>query len=833
MARKPRLPHRWVLAIACAACAGRAHVRYGGAAEQPRTTAAGVDASGVRLSLDRGWRFHLGDVPSPKITGQDASYRNAKAGVAWGAAAPDFDDSSWREVDLPHDWVVEGPFDPNENAAQGYRPRGIAWYRRTLKLDPAVRGRHLELDLEGIATHATVWFNGSVVARSFSGYTASYIDVTPYARYGEDTNSIAVRVDADAMEGWWYEGGGIYRHTWLVERDPVHVVTDGVYALPRLAGDGTWVLPVETTVANTGRGPADVDVEATLVDPSGHEVASSTARVRADPFAEAVARVSIPVTAPHLWSIDDPALYRVRSAVRKDGTLVDVTTTTTGFRTFRFDPNLGFFLNERPIKIQGVCNHQDHAGVGVAVPDALWDFRLRRLKAIGANALRCSHNAPAPEFLDAADRLGMLVMDENRNFDVSPEGLRELGWLVRRDRNHPSVILWSVFNEEPMQGTPEGYEMVRRMSAVVKSLDTTRPVTAAMNDGMFQPVNVSQAVDVVGFNYQNTQYDRFHAAHPTLPMMSSEDTSAFMTRGEYATDRSRNVMGSYDDEAAPWGATQRAAWKAIADRPFMAGGFAWTGFDYRGEPTPFRWPSVSSFFGILDACGFAKTASYLRRAAWIHDRPVLAVVPHWTWPGWEGRPIRVMAISNADSVALTLNGKAISEQPVGADRTATWQVPYAPGRIEVVAKAAGREVAREAIETAGTPAKIELSPDRPALDGDGWDAEPIEVRAVDAAGRVVPNANMQVDFEVSQGRFLGAGNGDPNSHEADKEPRRHLFHGLAQLIVQTVAGAGGPLSVRATSAGLVPGRIDIAVRRAEARPSLPPAPPRRSTPSTP
>jgi beta-galactosidase len=777
-----------------------APIRCGGGARWP---------ANARLPLDSGWRFHLGDVPMPRITGHDNTYRSAKAGAASGAAAPNFDDSAWRPLDLPHDWVVEGPYDSSENPSQGYRPRGVAWYRRSLKLDAGDRGRYLELQFDGIATQATIWFNGSIVQRSFSGYTSSYIDITPYAKYGDELNSIAVRVDADPMEGWWYEGGGIYRHTWLVKRHRVHVVTDGVYAVPRRGEDGTWRLPVEAMVANTGREAADVEVEFRLVDPSGQATAMGRANLRVDALQESVARMSMTIASPALWSIDRPMLYRLDTTLTTAGIPVDGVSTSLGFRHIRFSPDDGFFLNDQPLKIQGVCAHQDHAGVGVAVPDALWDFRLRRLKDLGANALRCSHNAPAAELLDAADRLGILVMNENRNFNASPETMRQLEWLVRRDRNHPSVILWSVFNEEPMQGTEIGFEMVRRLVAAVKRLDDTRPVTAAMNDGMFQPVNVSQAVDVVGFNYQNGDYSRFHAAHPSQPMLSSEDTSSFMTRDEWVTDHARHVIGSYDDQPAAWGATHRAAWKAIAERPYVAGGFVWSGFDYRGEPTPFEWPSASSFFGLMDLCGFPKMAFFLRQAQWIRDRPILKLVPHWNWAGSEGRPIKVMALTNAEAVTLTLNGKVLSEKMVDPYEMVSWEVPYAPGRLEAVASQAGREVARSAVETTGDPVRLEIEPDRRTLAGDGRDAEPLTVRAVDAAGRTVPTASLPVDFEVSGGKIIGLGNGDPNSHEPEKGKRRSLFHGLAQVVVQALPDAAGPLKLRASAAGLEGAEVEI------------------------
>lgn len=775
------------------------------------THIAAAQSSRGCLSLDPGWRFHLGDIPVPLITGQGPTCDNAKAGKAWGAAAPKFDDSSWMLLDLPHDWAVEGPFDPKENLAQGYRPRGISWYRRQFTLPKSDRGKYLEIQLDGIATHSTVWFNGMLVARNWCGYTSLYIDITPMAKYG-DLNTLAVRVDADAMEGWWYEGAGIYRHTWLVKRNPIHLVTDGVFANPVRDDKGQWTLPIEATLENSGHDSAPTEIVSTLIDPQGKEIARASATATVAVLDRAVAKLSIPVSSPSLWSVDNPVLYKVRTVVSRNGSKVDEVTNVCGFRTIRFDADKGFFLNDQPQKLHGVCNHQDHAGVGVAVPDSLWEFRLRKLKEMGVNACRCSHNPPAKEFLDACDRMGMLVMDENRNFNSAAENIRQLEWMVRRDRNHPSVILWSVFNEEPMQGTEQGYEMVRRMSATVKRLDVSRPVTAAMDRGHFEPVNVSQAVDVVGFNYSVRAYDKFHAANPKLPLTSSEDTSAFMTRGEYITDKARHILASYDEEATSWGATQRVAWKAIATRPFLAGDFIWTGFDYRGEPTPFTWPSASSFFGCMDLCGFPKVAFYIHQAQWVENKPVLQIVPHWNWQGREGKTVKVMVLSNADSVALSLNGKPLGEKPVDKFEMVSWKVSYAPGKLEAVGKKDGKEVSRCSVETTGEPVALRLTPDRDSLAGDGADAVPVTVEALDENGRPVPTTNLPVEFEISgPGAIIGLGNGDPNSHEPEKGNHRSLFNGLAQVIVQSHRNSNGEIMLRAKANGLQSAQITIHV----------------------
>ena len=781
-----------------------------------------------RLSLDADWRFHLGDIPMPVIHGHADTYNNAKAGVAWGAAAPDFDDSDWAKVQVPHDWVVEGPFSPTANISQGYRPRGIAWYRRHIRFAETDRGQHLELQFDGIATHATVWVNGLLVHRNFCGYTSFQIDLTPLATFGDQLNTIAVRVDADTQEGWWYEGGGLYRHTWLVKRAPVHIETYGVFANPVRGADGQWSIPVEVTLNTIEPAAVETEVSAELFDPEGRPVVGGLARVTVAPFTATTAALPLafPGT-PRLWSLATPTLYCLRTTVRRAGRVVDETETRCGFRTLRFDANEGFFLNDQPVKLQGTCNHQDHAGLGVALPDALLDYRVRRLKELGSNAYRSAHNPPAGEFIEACDRLGLLVMDENRNFNYTPDYLGQLRMMLKRDRNSPSVILWSVFNEEPMQGTPQGREMVRRLVAEVRRLDTTRPVTAAMNSGMNNESGVFEAVDVMGFNYNDHVYDSFHQKYPHLPITSAEDTSAFMTRGEFANDTARNVITSYDDECADWGRTHRKAWQLIAERPFLAGGFVWTGFDYRGEPQRLEWPSVSSVFGIMDTCGFAKTAYYMHQADWIKDQPVLAIAPHWNWAGREGQEIRVIVMTNAASAELLLNGATLGRKERPAYDYIEWQVPYAAGQLEAVAYAAdGREVSRTSVSTTGVAVAITLTPDRDWLAGDGADAMPITVSVVDAQGRVVPGADAPVTFTLSgPGQNIGHGNGDHNCHDPEKGPWRRVFHGLAQLIVQSAIGAG-ELRVRAEAPGLQAAEVVIAVRAVPAIPVLPAAEPR-------
>jgi beta-galactosidase len=774
-----------------------------------------------RLSLDRGWMFHLGDIPFHIPATQDETYYATKAGLASGAAAVKYDDTAWRKLDLPHDWQIEQPFDPKANMAQGFRQRGIGWYRRYLAVPESDRGRHVELEFDAIATHATVWVNGNLVNHNWSGYNEIRIDITPYLQYGDKTpNVIAIRVDADAMEGWWYEGAGMYRHTWLVKTDAVHIVPEGVRVTPRQVDADTWEIPGAVTLDNDGKQASHVDVEMVVTGPDGKQVARRSTSIDVPVLTQVTASLPLTIRRPSLWSLDKTTLYHVTTIVRRDGKTVDQLALDTGFRTLRFDAAHGFFLNGEHVKLQGVCLHQDHAGVGVAVPDSVWEYRLRRLKELGVNAIRFSHNAIAPEVLGMADRMGFLVMAENRNFNPSPDYMKQFEWMLKRDRHHPSVILWSVFNEEPVQATEAGYEMARRMVAVAKALDGTRPTTAAMSNGLLTPLNVSYAVDVVGANYQIPEYDKYHAAHPDKPFTSSEDTSAFMTRGEFATDKARHIEGSYDDEFPTWGNTHRDAWQAIGTREFVAGGFVWTGFDYHGESWPYAsWPSVSSFFGIMDLNGFPKTAYYMHQVQWIKDRPLVYLAPHWNWQGKEGQEIVVRVMANVERVKLLLNGREIGEQKVDNYRMNDFKVKYEPGKLEAIGYNGGKEVARSSTETTGPAVALELVPDRTALAGDGRDAMPITVRALDAQGREVPIANPEVTFEVSgAGKSIGHGNGDPNSHEDEKGKTRKLFNGLAQLIVQSNWDSNGAIEVRAAAPGLKPAVLKIPVK------AVPPVP---------
>lgn len=771
-----------------------------------------------RLSMDKDWQFHLGDAEQLNENSHNVVYGNAKAGGCRGPASIEWNDNEWEKVQIPHDWSYQLPFDRENGVADfGYHTRGVGWYRKKFKLDPADCGKQLLLEFDGIATHATVFFNGSVLERNFCGYTSFAVDITDRAYFGDQPNLLTVKVDATVSEGWWYEGAGIYRHVWLTKKAPVHVAHRGLWINPVKQSDSLWFTNVETTVANESEQTAEFELISRVEHRNGEIVAEQVTAATCEAGQSATLKQDLSVYHPALWDVDDPVLYKLHTLVRLDGQEVDKVITTFGYRTIRICPDTGFYLNERPLKIKGTCNHQDHAGVGVALPDGIQEYRIQRLKDMGSNAYRCAHHNPTPELLDACDRLGMLVMDENRNFDSSREGILQLENMVTRDRNHPSVVFYSLFNEEPLQGTPIGRKMVKRMMRAVKKLDPTRPVLGAMNGGVMEDEGTVDVTDIAGFNYMNGGYDKFREKHPRQPIIGSETVSAFATRNNYISDNQQQVFASYDTEKASWGNTARESWKTINTRDFVMGTFVWTGFDYRGEPTPYEWPSVSTHFGILDTCGFAKDPYYLYQAFWLKE-PVLHIAGHWNWQGKEGQAIKIMTHTNCDEVALYLNDVLLDRQSIDIYEQHTWDVVYEPGTLKMEGFRDGALVKISEIVTTGEAYTLRVETQKACLSGNGRDAMAVNIHAVDAEGRFVPTADSKVIFSLSgSGQILGAGNGDPNSHEPDHAAQRSLFNGCCQLIVQSEAGHDDiVLSLQAE--GLQPVSYVIPVQAAEEMP---------------
>jgi beta-galactosidase len=777
-----------------------------------------------RILMDEGWRFAFGHTYDvAKDFGYSRGEPFAKAGSAPGALSARFDDSGWRQIDLPHDWVVELPFVDGKASnleSHGYKPVGrgfpettIGWYRKKFDIPASDDGRRLGLEFDGIFRDSEVWLNGHRICANLSGYIGFDCDITDYVNYG-GTNQLVVRVDASQVEGWFYEGAGIYRHVWLIKTSPVHIAQDGVFVTSTMDGTVAHVV-VRTTIRNESGDDVDIAVAQGL-DGASRGAGASPGTIHVAAWSSREIDGSLDVPNAHLWSLEDPHLYHLSSVVRVNGKDVDAVSTPFGIRTIRFDNDRGFFLNGQHVEIKGVCDHQDHAGVGSAIPDRLNAWRLEQLKKYGVNALRTSHNPPTPELLDAADRLGILVMDENRLLGSSPEILSQLTRLVMRDRNHPSVIMWSLGNEEPEQSTPRGARIGATMARTVKALDDSRPVTFASN-GHNSDTGIHTVIDLRGFNYKNiSDIDKYHAEHPDQILFGSEEASTVSTRGVYANDPVKTYVSAYDVNKPNWGATAEDWWTFYDARPWLAGAFVWTGFDYRGEPTPYSWPSINSHFGILDTCGFPKDIAFYYQAMWT-DQPVLHVLPHWNWAGKEGQPIDVWAFSNLDAVELKVNGRTVGRQDVPKDGHVEWKVPYQPGALEATGFKNGRAVKTTRVETTGAAARVVLAADRTTIDADGRDVAIVTVSAVDAQGRVVPIAGNLIHFALEgAGRILGVGNGDPASHEPDTylDPaawQRRLFNGYAQMIVQA-GHTPGALHLRASAEGLEPADLPIAVR---------------------
>ncbi|BBF43905.1 beta-galactosidase [Lachnospiraceae bacterium KM106-2] len=769
--------------------------------------------------LNRGWKFIEQDISIlPPTKNHDDVYGFSKGGAAKGPADSGYDDSNWETVELPHDFVTEHEFTEEGSPNQGYKERGICWYRIRFDLPEEDMGKQILLEFEGMSCDADIYVNGTNLKRSFSGYNSFSVDMTDMANFGIIPNTLAIKIDASAWEGWWYEGAGIYRNVWLLKKEPVHIGYYGSYFKPIRQEDGNWLVEVETTIENSFEFTKDYQIETVICDKDGKELGRTAGSGQINGYGQNVDRDSIMVNDPALWSPESPTLYYGKTTVTCDGK-TDYLVTPIGFRYISLDAKDGFWLNGENIKLKGFCNHQDHAGVGVAVPYAIKEYRIKLLKELGANAYRQAHN-PDPEILQLCDQYGLMVMEENRTYSSSEETLRDLEWIVKRARNHPSVILYSVFNEEPLQGTGKGRRMAGRMQALVKSFDDTRPVLGAFNGGYMEEVGASTILDATGINYNPGRYDDFHKKYPNTPLLGSETASAFMVRGEHKTDLDAHLIDNYDEECALWGNTVRDAWEQVNERPFVAGAFVWTGFDYRGEPTPFTWPSVATFFGTYDSCGFEKDACYLYKAFWKED-PIVHLVPDWNLDVAEGTEVKVMAFTNCEKVAIYLNGSLVEEKAAHKYDQVTFMVPYQAGELKAIAYRNGEAVAEDITRTAGAKSKVvvELSKDY-LLDG-GHDAVAINVNLVDAKGTLVTKASDMVHFEVTGGaRIIGVGNGDPNSHEDDLADHRSLYHGKAQCIIRNTVKED--VTVRVSIDGVETETIVIPVKDAEVIPYVRP-----------
>jgi beta-galactosidase len=792
-----------------------------------------------RIDFDAGWRFIKGYTP--------------------GAEAPAFDDSKWRQLNLPHDWAIEGPFDPQISPHTGSLPFfGTGWYRKSFTVPANGKGRYFSIEFDGAMSNSRVWLNGHDLGGRPYGYSGFSFDLTPYLNFG-GANVIAVRLTPEDRSSRWYPGAGIYRNVWIDVTAPVHVARWGTYVTTPEASEAQGSVAVKTEVRNRLDAARKVTLVTTLQDAAGKTVTRTSNDAEIPAGSSLTIASTLNMARPHRWDVNDPYLYTVVSEVMDGKTALDRYVTPFGFRTIAFDKEKGFLLNGRHLKIQGVCNHHDLGALGAAVNRRAIERQLEIMKGAGVNAIRTSHNPPAPELLELCDRMGLLVMDEtfdmwrisklrdgngySKYFDEWSE--RDLRDLAHRDRNHPSIIMWSIGNEIPEQGRPEGAAMAKRLTQFFHEEDPTRPTTSAFNSWENAIKNgLAAEVDLPGFNYQPMHYEQIMKEHPSWIIYGSETSSCVSSRGvyhlpitKYEKDPSLQVS-SYDIIAPPWAYCPDVEFAEQDRFPQVLGEFVWTGFDYIGEPTPFfnnreanDWPSRSSYFGMVDLAGFPKDRYYLYQSQWT-AKPMVHVLPHWNWAGKEGQAIPVMAYTNADEVELFLNGKSLGrkkrfgepvEIPVGPNVSQDrkfltkyrleWQVPYAPGDLKAVAYRAGKQVATDEVRTAGAPARIVLSADRSAIQADGSDLSFITVRVEDSKGIPCPMADNLVQFSVTgPGDIAGVDNGNAATTESFQADHRKAFSGMALLIVRSHAGQPGRIKVGASSTGLAAANLEIATR---------------------
>jgi beta-galactosidase len=762
----------------------------------------------TKENFDFSWQFHKGDIAMRRavkaggyggLTDVNVKVEtNKEAIIAYTDVdkAATFKPDDWKEVNLPHDWCVEGTFVNDKSigsspAVSGYLPGGIGFYRKEFDIPQTDKGKKITIEFDGIFRNSTVWVNGQLIGNHQSGYTPSNYDLTDFLRYGnEGKNVILVKVDATEYEGWWYEGCGIYRHVWITKTDRLHVDRFGTYITTPLVSIDEASVSIKTTLNNEYKTVKSITLVSKILNNKGEVLDTRTSSQVIEPFSSAEIAQKGAIQKPLLWSPETPNLYKVLTEVSENGHVIDTNETSFGVRTIEFNRK-GFFLNGKLYPVKGTCNHQDFAGIGVALPDKINEYKLRILKEMGSNAYRCSHHPPTPELLDMCDRLGLLVLDENRLLSSTEEGIKDLKTMLYRDRNHPSIFMWSMENEEWIQGTVTGTRILETMVETTHKIDSTRPVTAAMNHGRNQG-GYSDVLDVVGYNYGDKKlaYVKDHENYPQRVQFCTETTSFISTRGEYQNDWGKGFVSNLGLWQPEWGPLPGEDWADIVKYPYLGGLFVWTGFDYRGEPTPYQWPCVTSHFGFMDICGFPKDGYYAYKAAWANE-PVVHIFPHWNWPGKEGDSIKVHCYTNCDEVELFLNGKSIGKQKAIPYTKLIWPLIYKPGKLEAWGYRAGKLITKDIVETTAAAAQIALSSDVNSLKADGCDVAVIRIAIKDAKGRVVPTASNLVTFSIEgPGRIIGTGNGNPSSHEPDKATQRMAFNGYCLVLVQTNKQAG-------------------------------------------
>lgn len=809
------------------------------------------DNTRQRTSFNDNWRFSLGDVE--------------------GASVFTFDDNDWRQLNLPHDWAIEGEFskDNPSGTGGGALPGGIGWYRKTFVADEAYAGKKVFIDFDGVYMNSEVFINGHSLGKRPYGYISFRYDLTPYLKIGEE-NVIAVRVDnQEQPNSRWYSGCGIYRNVWLTVTNPIHVDLWGTYVTTPQVSDKEATVSVCTSVKNEGTALAEVKVISSLLDAEGNRVGETTSVLPISKDSVGTYQQTVKVISPILWSVNNPYLYTLETEVWADDKLVDTYETTTGIRSFEFSADKGFVLNGEQVKIKGVCMHHDLGCLGAAVNTRAIERQLEILREMGCNGIRCSHNPPAPELLQLCDEMGFIVMDETfdmwrkkkTRYDYSlyfnEWHERDLTDLMLRDRNHPSIFMWSIGNEVLEQWSDanadtlsleeanmilnfghsaemlakEGSEMsvnsllTKKLADMTRTLDPTRPVTAGCNEpNPYNHLFASGALDIIGFNYHDDWFMGVPKNFPGKPFIVTESVSSLMTRGYYKMPSDKPILcperwdkpyydpsfscSSYDHCRAPWGSHHENTLRLVSENDFISGQYIWTGFDYIGEPTPYGWPARSSYFGIVDLAGFPKDIYYMYQSQWT-DKDVLHLFPHWNWE--EGQEIDLWAYFNhADEVELFINGRSQGVKTMPEDKYhVVWRVKYEPGAIKAVSRKDGKVVVEKEIHTAGEPAQIRLSADRTEIQADGADLSFITVEIVDKDGNLCPNADNLVNFDVQGAAFIaGVDNGNQTSMESFKAPHRKAFYGKCLVVLQN-NGDRGDIQLNAVSEGLEKAMLNI------------------------
>lgn len=786
------------------------------------------------LRFDDGWEFAYGNRADPmKDFGCGTEYFNYLTKAASihnkGPYSFDFDKTKWgkewKPVTLPHDWVVDLPFDSLASHSHGYKTVGykfpetsVGWYRKKFNVKPESKGKHFSLRFDGIFRDARIWVNGFYLGNEPSGYATQVYDISEYLNYDGSDNLVAVRVDATLEEGWFYEGAGIYRHVWLDITDPVHVAPFGTSVSTNIISDADMAeVIVDCKIDNKSPQLTDYTLHHKLISPNGEIIGECSSTESALlPKDNRITTDKLGVNNPNLWDVNNPVLYKIETSVSVDGRIVDTYTTKFGIRDIKFDADSGFILNGRSVKLKGFNMHQDHAGVGTAIPDALQVYRLRQLKKLGANAYRASHNPMTPEMLDACDSLGILVIEENRLMGISDEHIRQLRRMIERDRNHPSIILWSVGNEEwGIEWKEKGKMITESMREYAHRLDSSRPVCVATSSGP----SIVVTADVAGYNYMmQNPIEKHRAQYPERKAVGTEETTSCGTRGVYYSAHDRGHMVSLnrgkDRRDSTYNAIERG-WKFYDERPWLGGIFYWTGFDYRGEPNPMSFPATGSQFGILDYCGFPKDEAYYIKSWWT-DEPVLHIFPHWNLAGHEGELVSIWAYSNADEVELFVNGKSAGRKKMPENGHLEWSAVYQPGKLKAIAYKNGKRMMSKTVETTGNAEKVVVATDRKHISADNQDVAVITISLQDKEGRFVPDACLNLNLKINgPAKILGVGNGDPayqaGERPADANARTYTvdsFNGLAQVLVQS-SDLPGVISLDVSGDHLIPGTISI------------------------